>query len=170
MWDVEICAVLLRKPAAELNWRWEKCTITALKTNDKNIKNTDFMSWKNTISFISFACCKCTMCLPAQHTGSTYIFWIFMLKHHLWESDEYSVLMCSTVASLLFGALWECNRPVNRTAAFHLNCSNRRITHLLLQDRAGKHDSNRHSHAHHPMPGSEQICQAFVEQQGVRRW
>lgn len=32
-----------------------------------------------------------------------------------------------------FFLLWVCNRPVSRTAASHLNCSDHRLTHLLLQ-------------------------------------
>lgn len=36
-----------------------------------------------------------------------------------------------------FFPLWECIRPVSGTAASHLNCSDCRITHLLLQDHTG---------------------------------
>lgn len=90
-------------------------------------------------------------------------FGIFMLKDHFYVADEGNVFMCSTVASpcglqaLLSFPLWECNRPVSRTAASHLNCSNRKITHLLLQDRAGKHDSNRHSTTHQPCRGQSRF-------------
>lgn len=41
--------------------------------------------------------------------------------------------LCLLMASPLFSLLWVCNRPVSRTAAFHLNCSDHRLTHLLLQ-------------------------------------
>lgn len=96
--------------------------------------------------------------------------------------EECSVFECWTAVSLhgvlvspLFFPLWECIRPVSRTAASHLNCSDCRITHLLLQDRAGKHNSNRHWNALQLCRGQSRLVRIFwafvlthIQSTGVR--
>lgn len=117
-WDMEICPILLCKQLK----RNEDIYHHSTKTDDQS----DYMS--RFFFIYVFAVKEQRVYQQRMLALLAYFRFFFYAKGSFlsgWCAHVFdSCISAGSLQVLLFFALRECNGPVNRTAAFHLNCSN----------------------------------------------